>query len=160
MIEIKQADFMVDSDCRAFLTLLDAYSRDPMGAGQPLAQDVRERICDDLAAFAGAVSFIAWADGTQPVGLINGFLGYSTFKGRPLMNIHDIVVLQHMRGQGVAKALMQAIETHAISKGCCKLTLEVLSGNGPARQAYLNCGFEDYALDPAAGTAMFMQKWL
>jgi hypothetical protein len=44
--------------------------------------------------------------------------------------------------------------------GCCKLTLEVLSGNTTAQTSYQRFGFAQYQLDPAAGQALFMQKWL
>jgi ribosomal protein S18 acetylase RimI-like enzyme len=94
------------------------------------------------------------------VGLLNAFLGFSTFKAKPLMNIHDIAVQPQWRGQGVGRALLQAIQTHAQRLGCCKLTLEVLSGNHQAQRSYRAFGFEDYALDPAAGVAGLMQKWL
>ena len=41
-----------------------------------------------------------------------------------------------------------------------KMTLEVLSGNAPAVKLYRRIGYEGYQLDPAMGTAQFMQKWL
>ena len=112
-----------------------------------------------LAYGAGAASFIAWLE-DQPIGLINCFEGYSTFKAQPLMNIHDIAVLPGHRGAGVGQALLAAAEQHAKDRGCCKLTLEVLTGNTRALKSYLGFGFEPYALDPAAGQASFMQKWL
>lgn len=145
----------------ALVLLLDAYARDPMGGGEGLAEDVKARLCDDLAARAGtgAASFIAWQDG-QPVGLVNCFEGYSTFKARPLMNIHDLAVLPGQRGQGIGQALLQAAQDHARAKGCCKLTLEVLTGNTVALRSYERFGFASYALDPDAGQASFMQKWL
>ena len=143
----------------ALVMLLDAYARDPMGGGEGLAEDVKARLCDDLAARPDAASFIAWRDG-QPVGLVNCIEGYSTFKARPLMNIHDIAVLPGQRGQGVGQALLQAAQDHARARGCCKLTLEVLTGNLVALRSYERFGFAPYALDPAAGQASFMQKWL
>jgi len=143
----------------ALLMLLDAYAQDPMGGGEPLAEDVKARLCEDLAARSDAASFIAWLDG-QPVGLVNCIEGYSTFKARPLMNIHDIAVLPGHRGAGVGQALLSAAEAHARTRGCCKLTLEVLTGNGPALRSYARFGFAPYQLDPAAGQASFMQKWL
>lgn len=143
----------------ALVMLLDAYARDPMGGGKGLAEDVKARLCDDLAARADAASFIAWRDG-QPLGLVNCIEGYSTFKARPLMNIHDIAVLPGQRGQGVGQALLQAAQDHARARGCCKLTLEVLTGNSVALRSYERFGFAPYALDPAAGQASFMQKWL
>ena len=143
----------------ALVMLLDAYARDPMGGGEGLAEDVKARLCDDLAARPDAASFIAWHDG-EPVGLVNCIEGYSTFKARPLMNIHDIAVLPGQRGQGVGQALLQAAQDHARARGCCKLTLEVLTGNLVALRSYERFGFAPYALDPAAGQASFMQKWL
>lgn len=143
----------------ALVMLLDAYARDPMGGGEGLAEDVMARLCDDLAARPDAASFIAWRDG-QPVGLVNCIEGYSTFKARPLMNIHDIAVLPGQRGQGVGQALLQAAQDHARARGCCKLTLEVLTGNLVALRSYERFGFAPYALDPAAGQASFMQKWM
>ena len=144
---------------QALVMLLDAYARDPMGGGEPLTEDVKARLCDDLAARVEAASFIAWQD-DQPVGLINCFEGYSTFKARPLMNIHDIAVLPMHRGQGVGQALLHAAQNHARARGCCKLTLEVLTGNTVALRSYTRFGFAPYTLDPAAGQASFMQKWL
>lgn len=159
MFHIRQVNFRDAKDRAAFIYVLDSYARDPMGAGHPLADDVRARLCDDLAGLSYAVSYLAWAH-DEPVGLINGFVGYSTFKARPLINIHDIAVVPDRRGQGVGRKLLDAMQQHAQALGCCKMTLEVLSGNEPARLAYLKYGFEDYALDPEVGTAMFMQKWL
>jgi ribosomal protein S18 acetylase RimI-like enzyme len=112
-----------------------------------------------LAARPTAASFIAWLNGA-PVGLINCLEGYSTFKAQPLMNIHDIAVLPDHRGAGVGQALLAAAEQHAHARGCCKLTLEVLTGNARALSSYLRFGFAPYELDPAAGQASFMQKWL
>ena len=40
------------------------------------------------------------------------------------------------------------------------MTLEVLSGNAPAVKLYTRIGYAGYQLDPAMGTANFMQKWL
>lgn len=158
-IEIKAVDYGDPADQAALLSLLDMYACDPMGGGQALTPAVKRELCEQLAGFPGAVSFLALVDG-KAVGLLNAFLGFSTFKARPLMNVHDIAVLAQWRGQGVGQALLQTIESHAQSLGCCKLTLEVLSGNAPAQRSYRAFGFEDYALDPKAGVAVLMQKWL
>jgi len=101
-------------------------------------------------------SIAQWA----PVGLINCFEGYSTFKAQPLLNVHDIVVHPRHRGQGIGQALLAAAQQLAIERGCCKLTLEVLSGNTVAMKSYDRFGFAHYQLDPEAGHAVLMQKWL
>lgn len=56
--------------------------------------------------------------------------------------------------------MLLEIESFARSLGCCKLTLEVLSGNFAAKKAYANVGFEGYELDPESGYAEFWQKKL
>lgn len=159
MLSVRRANYRQAADAQALVMLLDAYARDPMGGGEGLADEVKARLCSDLAERTDAASFIAWKD-AQPVGLVNCFEGYSTFKARPLMNIHDIAVLPSHRGQGVGQALLAAAEAHARERGCCKLTLEVLTGNAVALRSYERFGFAPYALDPAAGQASFMQKWL
>ena len=158
-LQVKRVDYLNALDAKALVFLLDAYAQDPMGGGEALQTEASARLCADLSLISGAASFIAWQDG-QAIGLINCFEGYSTFKAKPLLNVHDIAVLSCHRGQGVAQALLKAAETHALARGCCKLTLEVLSGNSPAMASYKRFGFEQYELDPAAGQAQFMQKWL
>ncbi len=156
---IRRVDYTAAADRAALITLLDAYAQDPMGGGTPLADDVKARLCDELAALPSAASFIAWI-GDEAVGLVNTFEGYSTFKARPLLNVHDIAVLPAQRGRGVGQALLAACEAHARERGCCKLTLEVLSGNQRALRSYQRFGFAPYVLDPAEGHALLMQKWL
>lgn len=152
------ADYNNPRDAADVVALLDAYARDPMGGGDPLAEDVKARLAGDLAANPQAFSMLAHLDGAA-VGLSNCFMGYSTFAAAPLVNIHDIAVLPGHRGRGIGRALLGAVEAEALKRGACKITLEVLSGN-PARHLYAACGFGDYQLDPATGHALFWQKRL
>ncbi|MCJ2182259.1 GNAT family N-acetyltransferase [Novosphingobium sp. 1949] len=158
-LTVRLADYAYDADGRAIVALLDAYARDPMGGGAPLAEDVRARLPAALDAVPGAFSLIAF-DGYHPVGLANCFTGFSTFAARPLVNIHDLVVLSGHRGKGIGAALMHAVEREARQRGACKVTLEVLSGNAPAKALYTAQGYGSYALDPEAGSAQFWEKKL
>lgn len=157
--QISVVDYASPRDQIAFKSLLNMYACDPMGGSEPLDPAVLERLCPDLAKIPTAMSWLAWHK-EQPVGLLNAFKVYSTFKGKPLMNIHDIAVHPDFRGQGVGQQLIATLEQYARAHHCCKMTLEVLTGNLPARHTYLKVGFEDYALDPEFGSACFMQKWL
>jgi ribosomal protein S18 acetylase RimI-like enzyme len=159
-ISTRIVNYLEHSDRDLLISLLDMYARDAMGGGEPLTEDVKARLCDDLAKHPCAVSFFAFTGDGQAVGLLNAMLGYSTFKAKPLLNVHDIAVDPAYRGQGIGQALLQAAQTHASLQGCCKLTLEVLSGNARALRAYEHFGFKHYALLPEHGQALFMQKWL
>jgi GNAT superfamily N-acetyltransferase len=156
---VELADYADPRDAADLLAALDAYARDPMGGGRPLAAEARERVVPGLAATPGAFSLLARLDG-DVTGLANCFTAFSTFAARPLVNVHDLVVMPDCRGRGVGKALLRAVEAEAAKRGACKVTLEVLSGNEPAKALYRSLGYGDYALDPAAGTAQFWQKTL
>jgi GNAT superfamily N-acetyltransferase len=154
---IRPVDLGRDAD--TLLELLDAYALDPMGGGRPLPAPVKAELIPRLRTRADYFGFIALSDG-RPAGLVNCFEGFSTFYARPLMNIHDVVVLPEFRGQGLSLQLLEQVEQLARERGCCKLTLEVLSNNHIAKAAYQKFGFEGYELDPAAGQALFWEKRL
>lgn len=158
-LAITRADFADPADVAALVVVLDAYARDPMGGGEPLPEDVRERLGPALAEMPGAFAFIARL-GDRPVGGAICFMGFSTFAARPLVNVHDVSVVPGHRGKGIARALFSAIEDEARRRDACKVTLEVLSGNHRARELYASLGYGDYQLDPEAGHALFWQKRL
>jgi ribosomal protein S18 acetylase RimI-like enzyme len=152
-VVVRIVDFARRADAAAYLQMLDAYARDPMGAGHPLPDTVRDRVVRDLAAIPGAHCLLAEQHG-EPIGFATCFVGYSTFNARPLLNIHDIAVVPAARGRGVAKALLAAITDVAHRLECCRLTLEVRQDNEVAQRVYARDGFE-----PAA-CGLFMEKAL
>jgi ribosomal protein S18 acetylase RimI-like enzyme len=157
VIEVRQVDFDNKQETDILVNLLDCYSRDPMGGGEPLDQSVQNKLASALKSFPTTESFIAYHKEIA-CGLANCFLGFSTFKGKPLLNIHDLVVTAEYRRQGVGMALLCAIEDYAVQNGCCKLTLEVLQNNLAALNSYTKFGFAHYQLDPEKGSALFMEK--
>ncbi len=157
--EISPIDLSDDRQTRALVELLDHYARDPMGGGQPLPEAVRTALVPGLRQQPGYLGFLAVRAGA-PVGLVNAFLGFSTFAARPLLNLHDIVVHASARRQGIGRQLLARVEATALARGCCKLTLEVLAANRAARGAYAAFGFASYTLDPGTGVALFLEKKL
>lgn len=158
------ADYANPTHAGALVMLLDAYARDPAGGGAPLSEFARTHLVRELAARPQAFSVLALdgtaVDSAAPVGLINCMEGFSTFSCRPLVNVHDVVVLDSHRGQRVGEQMLARVEQIARARGACKLTLEVLAGNRRALRLYERVGFAGYQLDPAFGQAQFMQKWL
>ena len=98
--------------------------------------------------------------GGEPAGLVNCFEGFSTFACRPLVNVHDVVVMNPFRGLGLSQKMLQKVEEIARQRGCCKITLEVLEGNAVAQSAYRKFGFDDSMFDPAYGRMLFWSKSL
>ncbi|WP_039918271.1 GNAT family N-acetyltransferase [Cellvibrio mixtus] len=158
-IEIVSADYKNPQHAKDLVYLLNAYALDPMGGGAPLTGHVQNTLVDELARRSFAISLLAYVDG-KPAGLLNAFEGFSTFAAKPLLNVHDIVVVQEFRGLQLSQQLLAALERIARERGCCKITLEVLSGNETAKRAYLKFGFAGYELKPEAGQALFWQKKL
>ncbi|MGE5472488.1 MAG: GNAT family N-acetyltransferase [Bacteroidota bacterium] len=144
---------------QCWLQLLDHYACDPMGGGDGLSEYAKLHLVATMREVPGFHGALAWLDG-KAVGLIDCFAGFSTFAARPLLNIHDIVVHADVRGRGIGQALLAWAEQRARELGCCKLTLEVLSNNKRAMASYEQAGFAPYVLDPAAGQALFLQKYL
>lgn len=161
-IRISRVDYADPVHAQALVALLDSYAQDPMGGGAGLSDYAKTHVVAGLASRAQAFSVLAFApDASQtPVGLVNCIEGFSTFAAKPLVNVHDVIVLPDWRGQGVAGAMLEEVIQIARERGGCKLTLEVLSGNQNALRAYAKLGFDAYQLDPEAGTAQFLQMWL
>ncbi|WP_018610528.1 GNAT family N-acetyltransferase [Uliginosibacterium gangwonense] len=156
---VRRVNLRTPAHVEAFIGLLQHYASGPSGGGEPLSDEICRSLPEQLMNWPGFVSFIVWDEG-RPAGLINCFTGFSTFRAKPLLNVHDVVVHADYRRRGVARTLFAAVETEALARGCCKITLEVLAGNAGARAAYEQFGFQPYELDPAMGCAIFMEKKL
>jgi len=150
-LHICQADFADPRHAVGILRVVNSYAIDPVGGGEPLPPDVRERLVPGLREQPNALVLLAFAD-EEPVGIAVCFFGFSTFKARRLLNIHDLAVIPECRGQGVGPALLRAAEEHARRAGCCKLTLEVQDDNTRARAVYQRFGFEDFVVGSSAPT--------
>ena len=158
-ISVLRADYAHPVHAAALVTLLDAYASDPAGGGDGLSDFAKAHLVGELAARPQAYSVLAF-DGDAPVGLVNCIEGFSTFACKPLVNVHDVTVLTSHRGRGIAEQMLTLAEVIARERGAVKMTLEVLSGNASAKKVYERIGYAGYQLDPAMGTAQFMQKWL
>jgi len=156
-IEIIKADYLNEIHAKDIPFLLDNYARDPMGGGNTLSSEVKKNLVKELSKRPYAFSLISYINGNA-AGLINCFEQFSTFSCKPVINIHDIIVLEEYRGHRLCHKMLEKVEEIATSKGACKLTLEILENNLPAKSSYSRFGFSDYELDPKMGKALFWQK--
>jgi ribosomal protein S18 acetylase RimI-like enzyme len=139
-VAVRPANLQDPADQAAIVELLDLYASDPMGQGRPLDSAAKASLPQKLAAFPTCHALLAYIDDT-PVGVVIGFLGFSTFNAAPLLNLHDVAVRPGYRGAGIGRKLLAAAEETAIRLGCCKLTLEVHDDNQVAQHLYQAYGF-------------------
>lgn len=154
-IQIVRGDLSRPEHQRAVIDLIDAYSRDPMGDGKPLPDDVKRRLIPGLREHPTTLVFLAY-DGDKAIGIALCFRGFSSFHAKPLINIHDLAVLPEYRGHGIGKRLLDTVADHGRQIGCCKLTLETQEHNSKAQKLYGSVGFARDVHTPEAGGAIFM----
>jgi len=115
-IKVIKANYLNTKHEKEIQKLLNIYASDPMGGGKPLNKKIKENIVKELSKLPYAFSLIAYAN-EGPIGLANCFESFSTFACKPLINIHDFVVLEKCRGNGVSQKMLNKVEEIAISKG-------------------------------------------
>jgi GNAT superfamily N-acetyltransferase len=151
----KRVDYADPQDAADLVRLMHEYARLETGEDDP---DL-SRLAEQLADFPTSFSVLAYDD-SQPrtaIGLVNCFFGFSTFKGRRLVNLHDVIVTEKHRGKGVSSVMLRAVEQIAVEHDCCRLTLEVYAENTPALRAYQKHGFIRDPAHPDTDT-LFLRK--
>ncbi|MGI1679308.1 MAG: GNAT family N-acetyltransferase [Cellvibrionaceae bacterium] len=152
-----QADYHNQQHADDIGYLMNCYARDPMGGNAALPKEIIDNIAKELGKRDYAYTVLCYVD-DKPAGLINCFEAFSTFACKPLVNIHDVIVVKEFRGQQISIKMLSKAEEIAKERGCCKMTMEVLQGNEVAKSAYQKFGFGAFELDPTVGKAMFWQK--
>lgn len=146
-VEIIEADLENPAHGQALIVLIDGYARGPGGQSAPLNPAAIERMVPGLNSHPARLILLA-RDGDSFVGAAVCFWLYSTFAGKPFLNVHDLTVHSDHRNAGIGTALLRECEVRARDRGCCKLTLEVHSTNEGARRLYERFGFGPWS-DPS-----------
>lgn len=105
-VVVIQADYTNPVHAQALRDVLNHYAKDPMGGGEELSQDVLAQLPAELARRPHAFSVLAFVNG-EAAGLVNCFEGFSTFAGKPLVNVHDVSVVDTFRGLGLSQNIMR-----------------------------------------------------
>ena len=124
----------------AFLALLNCYLKDDMGRGRAVKGARGKKLLKELRAHPAKLILFAKIKDSH-VGMAVCFRTYSTFLVRPLLNVHDLIVLPAYRRQGIGRKLMAAVGKKARWLGCGKITLEVRYDNEKARRLYASLGY-------------------
>jgi len=76
----------------------------------------------------------------KPAAFALFFHNFSTFLGRPGLWLEDLFVLPEHRRQGCARAMLRALATLAVERGCGRFEWAVLDWNAPAIEFYRSLG--------------------
>ena len=127
---------------KTLVDLINHYTADPMGGCVPLTTEQSGQLIAGLSAHHSSFVLFVKSDSTV-AGLATCFINFSTFKAKPYINIHDVIVRKEYRGSGLGRALLEKIIALAHERGYCKVTLEVREDNIAAQKLYQSLGFED-----------------
>ena len=139
-IRVVEADLDDPEHAQALVDLIDSYARDSGGQLAPLTPEARANLVPGLRRHPSALALLAAGDGDF-AGAAVCFWGFSTFAGKPLLNIHDLVVFPQYQGRGIGSEFLDEAERLARQRDCCKLTLEVHDTNSNAKRLYERVGF-------------------
>ena len=153
-IAIADLNFDDADQIQQFMAVLAAYSQEDGAGNQSIEDSAQRDLPQKLREHPTCVVIVAIID-NQTVGVAVCFGGFSTFKAKPVLNVHDLAVLPSHRGKGVGTALLDAATERARELGCCKLTLEVIQSNTRAHQLYNRKGFVDPTNE---GPSLFLEK--
>jgi GNAT superfamily N-acetyltransferase len=87
-----------------------------------------------------AASVLIASENDNPVGFALYFTSFSTFLARPGIYLEDLFVMPDFRGRGFGRALLSAVATEAVRRGCGRLEWAVLDWNSPAIGFYESVG--------------------
>jgi ribosomal protein S18 acetylase RimI-like enzyme len=142
IVNVSACNYSNPEHQQAIVSLINAYIDDEMGGGNPLSEQEQIRLVEGLNNHPKSIVFLAETDGVF-VGLLTAFENFSTFTVKPMINIHDVIVLKTYRGKGIGRQLMNALISEAENRGSSRLTLEVRKDNPTAQNLYKSLGFKD-----------------
>ena len=151
---IQPADLSNPRHIQSLIAIIDSYARGPGGQNAPISELAKENMVEGLQRFGDTEVLMAF-NGQEAVGIAVCKWGFSTFAGKPYINIHDLAVLPAYRGKGIGRALMQEVEKRARENDCCKVSLEVHNSNEGAKKLYASEGF-----GPWEDTTLYVSKSL
>lgn len=140
-VTVKECDYSNIDDLEAIGFLINAYIGDEMGGGELLDEHQKIMLADELNKHPKSIVLLA-SVGESRCGMLIAFENFSTFTVKPMINIHDVIVLKERRGKRIGHALMDAVIAVAERRNCSRLTLEVRKDNAIAQHLYKSKGFD------------------
>jgi RimJ/RimL family protein N-acetyltransferase len=112
-------------------------------------EDDRQQPLEAAAARLAKEAFWGAYQGSELYGIV-GLERESRSKNRHKATVVGMYVAPEATGQGLGRALMQALLAHARSVGVQSLVLTVTDGNPAATRLYESVGFRSFGIEPDA----------
>lgn len=125
---------------KALCELLNKYMSDPMGNYPQHDEHENALLVEGMKNHPTSITLFLFIE-NKPVGLVNAFMNFSTFRLKPYINLHDVFILPEYRGRGLGQRMIAKMKEIAIDNGCCKISLEVRHDNPAAQHCYRSEGF-------------------
>ena len=144
-LKIRRTDLTSKDDAETLIELLYAFSLEMADEDYPAAMP-EETLVENIQKTGNSHVYFLEID-ENIIGIAVCFAGFSTFKNRALLNIHDFFIRQEFRKKGYGTRFLQLIEKEAKGDGFCRITLEVYASNTKALNVYSSCGFTGHTGD-------------
>lgn len=141
-LSIIQINLQNPQHCQQVIKLLNDYMNDPMGNNRPMPKMLAPQIISGLKQHPAFIGFFVMS-GDQFAGLAICNINFSTFRAKPLLNIHDFIIAPEFRGIGAGQFLLNGVISFASQNGFCRINLEVRENNLAAKSLYKKLGFND-----------------
>lgn len=138
--ELINCDFTNPQHCNELCNLINEYINGDMGGGTPVNGFQKLHLLDGLESHPKSIVYFVLLDG-KIAGVLVGFMNFSTFMVKPMINVHDVFVKNEYRGKGLGRKLIKKIIEIGKKEDCGKITLEVRKDNKTAQSLYESEGF-------------------
>lgn len=140
-LSIQTADLDDPLHRSVIVELINEYRCDPMGGEiGKISQESERELIEGLRTHPSSVIYFVKSNDTI-AGMAVCFIGFSTFKAKRLLNIHDFILFEKFRKLGIGTWFLQKISEDVSKQNYCRLTLEVRTDNHIAKKVYTKSGF-------------------
>ncbi|TXC67002.1 GNAT family N-acetyltransferase [Piscinibacter aquaticus] len=110
--------------------------------GQPADPTTASAFVRDRLIQGDSVFLLARGQDGSALGFTQLYPTFSSIACRRAFVLNDLYIVEAARGQGVARALLDAARTHAMGAGAAYISLETAIDNTRAQALYESFGFE------------------